>query len=94
MSRNRAGRRVLCFGKPEGRYSCTGVGSLACISISYTTFNVVMNALLTMGPFISTSLISLVDSDGTSKSISTSAIRLVSGGSGGIGRRRRFASCL
>ena len=41
-SRNRAGRRVLHFGKPDGRNSSTGVGSLAYIFISYTILYIVI----------------------------------------------------
>ena len=40
-SRNRAGRRVLRFGKPDGRNSSTGVGSLAYIFISYMILYIV-----------------------------------------------------
>ena len=41
-SRNRAGRRVLRFGKPDGRNSSTGVGSLAYIFISYMILYIVV----------------------------------------------------
>ena len=52
-SRNRAGRRVLRFGKPDGRNSRTGVGSLAYIFISYMILYIVI--LLLTGKVGSTS---------------------------------------
>ena len=45
-SRNRAGRRVLRFGRPDGRNSSTGVGSLAYIFISYNIIYIVIYYLL------------------------------------------------